>query len=154
VFDESPVDRLQAVQRRFGLVDLDFRRGKAAGARPLLQPTPISRVLELAREWLLLPRNGSASELDLYPSQLSLGAIVFTAEERQMLGEYLCGRENDADAILPDLYTLSAGGDVMVTLNRDPEEHRINVQLQSISDGAGLLVSLNQLGAELELYYN
>ena len=40
VFDKSAVDRLQAVQRRFGLVDLDFRRRKAAGARPLLQPTP------------------------------------------------------------------------------------------------------------------
>src|SRR5690606_8377805 len=39
-FDESAVDRLQSVQRRFGLVDLNFRRRKAAGARPLLQPTP------------------------------------------------------------------------------------------------------------------
>ena len=113
----------------------------------------MSRVLGVGDEWLLLSRYASVSELGLLPAGLDMAAIAFAQSEQPRLVEYLCTRPTTADSASADLYVLSGGGDVLVTWDHHTAVDGIDVQLRSVADATRLLVTLNELGAELEVYY-
>ena len=53
-----------------------------------------------------------------------------------------------------DLYVLSKNGNVLITWDHHTADEGLRIELHSISDASRLLVSLNELGAELDLYYS
>jgi hypothetical protein len=113
-----------------------------------------SRVLELDKKWVLLTRYGSAADLELYPSKLPLGGIAFDGSAKGELAEYLCTRATNAGSTEADLYVLSGKGTALLTWDHHTAQDGLHVEFQSVSDATRLLVSLNQLGAELEVYYS
>ena len=114
----------------------------------------MSRILELSDEWLLLPRYGSVSDLELLPFHPDMMGVSFAHNERPALVEYLGTRPTDAGSSSADLYVLSGDGDTLVTWDHHTAEEGLSVELQSVVDSTRLLVSLNELGAEMEVYYS
>jgi len=114
----------------------------------------VLRVLELSGEWLLTPRYGSASDLGLVDKSIPTAAVSFGPSEHPQLGHYLCTRPMSFDSPGIDLYVLSKNGNVLITWDHHTADEGLSIELLSISDASRLLVSLNELGAELDLYYN
>ncbi len=114
----------------------------------------VSRVLELGREWLLAPRYGSASDLGLLGDSTPAAAISFGPEERSQLAHYLRTRPMSFDSPARDLYVLSGDGNILVTWDHHTADEGLKIELRSIIDAGRLLVLLNELGAELELFYH
>jgi hypothetical protein len=114
----------------------------------------VSRVLRLAEEWLLVPRYGSASKLGLLDSAPSLAAVSFSAPEQPQLARYLYSRPMNFHSSSQDLYVLSASGGVLVTWDHHTADEGLRIELLSVKDAERLLVSLNELGAELDLLYS
>jgi hypothetical protein len=114
----------------------------------------MARILEMDEEWLLLIRYGSVSDLGLLPECSDATAISFSNGERSALVNYLCTRSTDIGSISADLYTLGEKGETLVTWDYHATDDGIIVKLQSVADTSRLLVSLNELGAEFEVFYN
>jgi len=58
----------------------------------------------------------------------------------------------DPGATSTDLYVLSGNGKALITWDHHTAENGLLVELVSVDDASQLLRSLNNLGAELELY--
>ena len=114
----------------------------------------IGRILDLSEEWLLLTRYGSISDLGLLRATPDQGAISFTDTERQNLAEFLCTRPMAPGSAAADLYVLAGNGATLMTWDHHTATEGLELQLKSVTDTSRLLVTLNELGAELELFYN
>lgn len=113
----------------------------------------IARVLSLEDEWLLIPRYGNASNLGFPECQTEEPAIAFGASERQRLTTYLCSRPMSLETCTADLYVLSGSGRKLIVWDHHTAEAGLDVQLVDIDAASQLLVSLNEFGAELEVYH-
>ena len=112
----------------------------------------ISIILELEKEWFLIPRYGTASDLHLIESGL-FPAILFQSPDRQNLVEYLCTRPMDVGGFSVDLYVLSTSGNVLLTWDHHTASEGLPMQFCKVEQATQLLVALNDLGVELGLYY-
>ena len=112
----------------------------------------ISIILEVEEEWFLIPRYGTASDLHIIESG-EVAAILFRPPDRQKLIEYLCTRPMDIGGFSADLYVLSTSGNVLVTWDHHTVSEGLTIQLCRVPQATQLLVALNELGAELEVYY-
>jgi hypothetical protein len=112
------------------------------------------RILELDEEWLLLTRYGSVADLDVAVTEPDAAAIAFASTERLQLAEYLCTRSTQVGPPSADLYVLAGRGDVLVTWDHHTTEDGLSVELQSVSEASRLLISLNELGAEMDVLYS
>ena len=113
-----------------------------------------SRILELDEEWILLTRYGAPSDLDILPADPNMAAIAFGPADRARLADYLCTRPTDLASVSADLYTLGASGRTLVTWDHHTADEGLDVRLQSVAEASRLLVSLNDFGAELEVFYS
>jgi hypothetical protein len=114
----------------------------------------ISRILELDEEWILLTRYGTPSDLDILPADPNMAAIAFGPADRDRLADYLCTRPTDLASVSADLYILGASGRTLMTWDHHTADEGLDVQLQSVAESSRLLVSLNDFGAELEVFYS
>ena len=114
----------------------------------------ITRVLALDTDWLLLTRYGSVADLGLMPGLADAAAVEFSESGRAALAQYLCTRSTRLSEISADLYVLNSSGEVLVTWDHHSADEGISVSLQSVAAAGRLLVSLNDLGAELEVFTN
>jgi hypothetical protein len=112
----------------------------------------ISIILEVEEEWFLIPRYGTASDLHIIESG-EVAAILFRPPDRQKLIGYLCTRSMDIEGFSADLYVLSTSGNVLVTWDHHTASEGLTIQLCKVSQATQLLVALNELGAELEVFY-
>jgi hypothetical protein len=113
-----------------------------------------TRVLALDADWLLLTRYGSVADLGLMPDVEDAAALEFSGSERAALATYLCTRSTRLSSISADLYVLDSNGEVLVTWDHHSADEGISVAFQSVATAGRLLVSLNELGAELEVFTN
>ena len=113
----------------------------------------MSRVLELDDEWVLVTRHGSIADLKLLAGTDDAAALTFGATERHALATYLCTRPTHLSAGSADLYVFGRKGNALVTWDHHSADEGIGVDLQSVTDAGRLLMSLNELGVELELFY-
>lgn len=111
------------------------------------------RILTLEQVWLLVPRYGDVTGLHLLGEGIGGAAVRFTGTERSTLSNYLCTRSMDLGSVSTDLYVLAESGKILVTWDHHTEDEGLSIQFRGISDATKLLVSLNELGAELELFY-
>jgi hypothetical protein len=112
----------------------------------------VSIILEVEDEWFLIPRYGTASDLALIESG-RFAAILFRPPDRERLVEYLCTRPMDIGGFSADLYVLSTSGNVLLTWDHHTASEGLAIQLCKVGQATQLLVALNELGAELEVYY-
>jgi hypothetical protein len=113
----------------------------------------ISRILDLSEEWVLLPRYGAVSDLGLMRADPDMAAISFASTERRDLVAFLCSRPTDMGSGATDIYVLASSGETLITWDHHTAAEGLEVQLKSVGDATRLLASLNELGAELELFY-
>jgi len=113
----------------------------------------MSRVMATDDEWVLITRYGTIGGLGLMAGVDDAEGLSFASTERQALASYLCSRSTDLASISADLYVLGNRGDTLVTWDHHSADEGITIDLQSVSDAGRLLASLNELGAELELFY-
>jgi hypothetical protein len=113
----------------------------------------IGVILRIEDQWLLVPRFGTAVDLGLLADAVSARAVLFEPAERPALAEYLCTRPMDPGGFSCDQYFVSASGGVLVTWDHHTAEEGLTIQMQNVNAASTLLVSLNELGAELDLFY-
>jgi hypothetical protein len=122
------------------------------------QPADLTRevvlhVVALSPAWLLIPRWGAVSGLELLPADDASGAILFESAERSELATYLRTRSMDMGGSSADLYVLSRDGNTLVTWDHHTEDVGLRVELKSVQDTSELLVGLNEIGAEIDGVY-
>jgi hypothetical protein len=110
-------------------------------------------VLKTEGDYFLTPRYGRASDLGLMEGTGEFAAILFTEEDRPRLVEYLCTRPMEIGLVSIDLYVLSATGNLLLTWDHHAASEGLTVELCQVDQATQLLVSLNELGAELEVHY-
>ena len=113
----------------------------------------MSRVLALDDEWVLVTRYGSIAGLELLAGADDAAGLSFGSAERHALAAYLCSRSTHISSGTADLYVVGRKGNALVTWDHHSVDEGISVDLQSVSDAGRLLMSLNELGVELELFY-
>ena len=113
----------------------------------------VLRVLSFAENWLLVPRYGGAEDLGVIEMSGHAEAILYQSQERVALARYLSTRPIDLAQATADLYALSGDGKVLVTWDHHAAEEGFSVNLLDIDTASQLLVALNGLGAEMEVFY-
>jgi hypothetical protein len=103
---------------------------------------------------MLITRYGSIADLGLLSGAADAEALSFAADERTALATYLCRRSTGLSAVSADLYVAGRRGQALVTWDHHSADEGISMELQSVTDAGRLLVSLNELGVELELFYS
>jgi hypothetical protein len=114
--------------------------------------TVVNIVLQMEGDYFLTPRYGKASDLGLLPGTAEFEAIFFSEKDRSRLIEYLCTRPMDMGLVSTDLYIISATGNLLLNWDHHTEEDGLSLELCQVSQASQLLVALNELGAELEVY--
>jgi hypothetical protein len=110
-------------------------------------------VLGLEDEWFLMTRYGEPADLGLIACE-EAGAIACPATSCHVLAEYLSTRPGGAGEISADLYVLSQSGEILITWDHHTASDGLQIQLLDIGKTSRLLVALNELGAEFEVYYD
>ncbi len=113
----------------------------------------VRTVLETEKDYFLTPRYGKASDLGLIEDAIEFTAILFAERDRPRLVEYLCTRPMAIGRVSTDLYVLSATGNVLLTWDHHTASEGLTIELCKVGQASQLLVALNELGAELEVYY-
>jgi hypothetical protein len=111
------------------------------------------RILALEEAWLLVPRHGSVGSLGLLDGHTDAAAIRFPLGARARLAHYLCTRPVGLDAVSADLYAVSESAAILLTWDHHTADEGLSIQFRHVPDATKLLVTLNELGTELELYY-
>ena len=109
-------------------------------------------VLQAEEQWLLAARHASPTALGLL-SDAPAWAVLFESSERASLADYLCTRSMAIGEPSCDLYVLSGSASTLVTWDHHTADDGLSIQTRAAGVATELLVSLNQLGAELELFY-
>jgi len=110
-------------------------------------------VLNVSEDWLLVPRYGGAEDLGVMEMRGHAEALLYQSQERPALARYLATRSIDLAEASADLYALSGNGRILVTWDHHTADEGLSVSLLDIDTASGLLVSLNALGAEMEVFY-
>jgi hypothetical protein len=113
----------------------------------------IALILEIEEEWLLVPRYGSASSLQLIEAKEDFAAILFKNPDKSILVNYLCTRPTARGSASADLYVVSKSGKTLITWDHHTAEDGLCIEFQQVKDASQVLVALNEFGAELEVYY-
>ncbi len=113
----------------------------------------VALILDIEEEWLLFPRYGNASDLQLLVGKDDFAAILVKASERPSLVNYLCTRPTSREFASADLYVVSKSGNILITWDHHTAREGLSVKFQQIQDASSVLVALNEFGAELEVYY-
>jgi hypothetical protein len=108
-------------------------------------------ILSLEDTWLLIPRYGDASHLGFGAMEAGTGALSFAPSEYGLLGRYLRERPMDLGAVSADLYVLGSSGNVLATWDHHTDDEGLSVQLRRVDDSNRLLLSLNGVGAEMQV---
>ncbi len=154
---------------RAGIATLD--QGKQGGKQVSFKPGPArvvvvhfvesdrpkylldmtARILDLEETWLLAPRRGTAADLELLGVSQPAKAFRFAAAEKGRLAEYLCTRPMAFGNYSMDLYVIAGSGNTLITWDHHTSREGLGIELRDKADAGRLLVSLNDLGAELDL---
>ena len=118
-------------------------------------PNDLIRILEaillLKATWLLLPRYGSADQLQLLSPGGKCEAIEFEAQSNSEISSWLATRDVSPGSLTADLYLLGQPSAVLVTLNHHTHDAGTIVELDSIHETNTLLIYLNERGNEFEV---
>jgi hypothetical protein len=112
----------------------------------------ILSILEIEDDWFLIPRYGMASDLGLIENY-NFMAIHFLTSDRQKLIEYLSTRSMDIGGFSCDLYVVSKNGSILITWDHHTAAEGLTVDMCNVAQSTQLLGALNDIGAELEIYY-
>lgn len=112
----------------------------------------VSIMLSTDEAWFLIPRHGAASHLRLVEESAEFPAVSFAPSERAFLARYLCERPMNLGATSADLYSLGTSGNALVTWDHHTADGGLTVELRRVDDSNRLLLSLNEIGAELEVF--
>lgn len=119
------------------------------GYTPAFVAEILSLVLQLDTSWLLLPRFGDASELGFAEVGEGARAIAFDVPDYPFLADYLSTYPH-ARAVYSDLWLVGGTGNVLFSWDHHAAPDGLDVSLRLVADASRLLVSLNELGAEIE----
>jgi hypothetical protein len=108
-------------------------------------------ILAMEERWLLINRHGSVAQLGIAANAERAAALCFCSTEHDFLARYLCERAMDIGAASVDVYSLGASGNVLLTWDHHTADDGLSVQLRRIEDSNHLLVSLNEIGTEMEI---
>jgi hypothetical protein len=111
------------------------------------------KVIALDETWLLTARYGSVPTLGKTESEHDVAAVQVDRQDKEQLVEFLC-RHFEAIQTMDgeDLYLVAGTGLCKVTYDHHTPEEGLSVYLNDIEKAEQLLIGLNEIGAELELY--
>jgi hypothetical protein len=109
-------------------------------------------VLSVEVAWLLTARYGSVAELGSLESPDNIAALRFDAAEREVLERLLRPEPPHTRTIVRDLYIVGASGQALVTWDHHTFQDGLSIEFSDVPASSRLLTSLNEFGAELEVY--
>jgi hypothetical protein len=110
-----------------------------------------SRLLALHETWLLVPRFDQPAGLGFGDTGKKQVAVRFDADDRPALATYL-STYRFPQAFYSDLWIFPADGGIAVLWSHHAQSDGIDVELQSTAETGSLLVALNELGVQLQLF--
>lgn len=110
-----------------------------------------ARILDLEETWLLVPRRGTAADLELLDVSRPAKAVRFVAAEKGHLAEFLCNRPMAFGNYSMDIYVIAGSGNTLITWDHHTVHEGLGIELRENADAGRLLIALNDLGAELDL---
>lgn len=119
--------------------------------RPKFLLEMTARILDLEESWLLVPRRGTAADLELLDVSQPAKALRFAAADKGRLAEYLCTRPMAFGNYSMDIYVIAGSGNTFITWDHHTAREGLGIELRDKADAGRLLASLNDLGAELDL---
>jgi hypothetical protein len=112
-----------------------------------------AQVLALDKTWYIVPRYGSVSDLDFSSDVRDAAALNADQTDTERLLSFLL---NYFEALQKmrgnDLYLLAGTGQIIVAYDHHSPDEGLAIYLNDVLLSGQLLMSLNKLGAELELF--
>ena len=109
------------------------------------------RLLALHEAWLLVPRFDEAPGLGFGETGKKEAAVRFEANDRLELATYLSAYRFP-QAAYSDLWLMPADGGIAVLWGHHAHSDGIDIELASTEETSRLLVALNVVGAQLQLF--
>lgn len=110
-------------------------------------------VLKIESSWIFFPRYSYYDGFKIHGNQYHDEALSFDRSELESFRDILVDyREADNYYKGCDLYVISESGDILITYDHHLEDTGLRIFLNDIEKTGKLLVALNALGAEVELY--
>ena len=114
----------------------------------------VSTVLSSQDSWLLIPRYGPTSKLALSTAFPKAEALSFDVADRGQLCNYLCTRDMNIGSVSSDLYVVSGDGNVIITWDHHTQAEGLRIDLCDVRESSKLLTEMNNMGAEMEVFYS
>ena len=109
-------------------------------------------ILSIERFWILTPRFTYNDRLKIRGVKYQEESITFEPSEKEELCEYLLNHRDNLRSIVDDLYLLGESGNVIMLYDLHMEADGLPIFLNDISQAGKLLLNLNSLGAEFEVF--
>jgi hypothetical protein len=113
----------------------------------------ISSILSLDSSWILVPRYQYKKDFKLFNTQYTNEFLTFDRADIKDICEYLIRYLDKLCVVSDDLYLVSQSGDVIVRYDHHIYVSGLTIYINNIIKSNKLLIGLNTLGAELELYF-
>lgn len=111
-------------------------------------------ILSVANSWILAPRYGEVSSLGFGTFPDDIVAMSLAVSEFDDIVESICAPLVKEPQIKNDIYLLSGTGRILITWDHHTLQEGLKIELTSIDDANQLLRMLNELGTEMEVFYN
>lgn len=112
----------------------------------------LSIVLDMEEEWFLIPRQGSMADMGLPDSGHECVALRLQGSDRSFLANCLSTTSPDSPGARPGaLFVVAGSGDTVIDWDRQARQ-ALRIGFQRVEDAGYALLSLNELGAELDLH--
>ena len=110
-------------------------------------------VLAIDESWFITPRYGSVSDFGIAEVQHDAAAILAVRVDAERLITFLYNRFEALQTMEGnDLYLVAGTGQILVTYDHHSPDEGLAIHLNDIAKTSQLLVILNEMGAEMELF--
>ncbi len=111
------------------------------------------KVLALDETWIIAPRYGNVADLALLDDAGDALAAAANETEKTELAAFLCGCFEPLIRMeVSDFYLISGDGKVIVTYDHHTHSDGLAISLNDLDKTRRLLIGLNEIGAELEMF--
>lgn len=113
----------------------------------------LNSMFSLDQSWLLVPRFKFQSDWNIPRTTENYAALVYENDDITQLSTILLKRLEYIKSFTEDLFIISGSGHMIMRFDHHFLDEGLDLYLKDIKTSNRLLVTLNNIGTELEIYY-
>jgi|GEM_PF-3446105 len=110
-------------------------------------------ILKVENEWILSSKFRYIKKLNGLAELANVDAVIFERREQREICDYLSILLNYIRCLTDDLFLLSKSGNIIIRYDHHVISDGLSISLNDINMAGSLLLGLNEMGVELELFY-